>query len=129
MRVVLRILAIAVGFGAGLTLLLVLRFWRLSGFGDLLATGAFGSITVLGWVLNLIVGPFAAIQLWRLRDSGRRASLVLVGYSLLYYAVGWFFFRQPQTRSSEVWWPGVYNALLAALLFSRSARRACHRPE
>jgi hypothetical protein len=126
MGIVLKVLAIVVGIGVVFTLALVWRFWRLGGFGPLMATGAFGLITVLGWVLTLAVGPVATVQLWRIRESGRLTSLFLAAYGVLYYAAGWVFFRQPATETSRVWLGAVGNALLVAVLVSGRARRACH---
>jgi hypothetical protein len=107
------------------TLLLTRRFWRFGGFGALMATGAFGLITVLGWTLTLAVGPVAAVRLWRLRESGRRTTLLLAVYTLLYYIVSGLFFRQPGAASPKLWLALGGNALLVLLLLSPSARRAC----
>src|SRR3972149_5446841 len=75
----------ALGIIAGLTAFavvmagpVVLRFTTNGGIAALLGTGVFGLLTVLGWLLTLLVGPFAAVQLWRLRPSGRRVTRFLV---------------------------------------------------
>lgn len=131
MRIVLKLLSIALWLGIIGTLLIVLRFWRLGGIRPLMAIGAFGPMTVVGWVLTLAVGPFAAVQLWRLRESGRRAALLLGGFTLLYYFVPPLFFPQPSAPSPKIWTAIGGNALLVLLLLSPSARRACesqHHP-
>src|SRR5579863_8799010 len=95
MRLVLRILAILMGWEIINTGLLIWRIWRLNNFSPLIMSGLFGIISILGWVLTFVVGPFATVQLWRFRASGRRTSLFLACYALLYYVAGWLFFREP----------------------------------
>ena len=94
MRIILRIVAVAIWFAIISTLLLIWRFWRFGDLATLWASGIFGLITFLGWLLTLNVGPFAGIQLWRLRESGRKSSLFLAGCTLLYYLVTWLISRQ-----------------------------------
>jgi hypothetical protein len=124
-RIVLKILSIALWVAIIGTLLLIWRFWRFGDFGALLATGAFGLITVFGWALTLAVGPFAAFQLWRLRESGRMAASLLAGFNLLYYVVPPLFSRQSTSASPKLWLAIGGNAFLLLLLLSPSARRAC----
>lgn len=54
----------------------------------LLAFGVLGWLTITGWAITCTAGPVAAIQLWRFRESGRRAGLVLYGFAVLYYVLG-----------------------------------------
>ena len=65
MRMILRILAILTGLEIVHTALLIWRFPHLADLG--MTTTIFGAVTALGWILTLVVGPFAAVQLWRLR--------------------------------------------------------------
>jgi hypothetical protein len=103
----------------------ILLIWRISRTGNLGAfmASVFGGITILGWLLTFVIGPFAATQLWRLRDSGRRTSLLLALFAFLYYIVAWLFFREPDAKLSTVLVPVVGNALFVALLLSPAARR------
>lgn len=64
----------------------------LGGLGALIRSGTFGLISLLGWALILAVGPFAAVQFWRLRESGRKVSLLLAGCTLVSDAAGLFVF-------------------------------------
>jgi hypothetical protein len=118
-------IAVLIGLETATTILLVWRMARLGGLGELARTGAFGLITMLGWVLTLVVGPFAAAQLWRLRESGRRASLFLASFALIYYAAGLLFFRGTGAETAQIAVPIVGNLLLSVLLVSSPARRVC----
>lgn len=126
-RVVLRIVAIVILFEVAATVLLL---WRLLVLGGIISLGGgmFGVITISGWALTLVLGPFAAVQLWRLQESGRRASLILPMYALLYLCVSWLFFRQPGAHGSQVWLAVAANGLMCVLLLSPPARRICQRP-
>ena len=124
MRIILRIFAIIVWLAIIFNLLLLWRIWRAGTFA-LMVTGPLGLFTVLGWALIIAVGPFAAVQLWRLRENGRRASLLLSGYTLLYYFAMGLSFQQQHLATSKVWlWAGA-NAYFVMVLLSPTARRAC----
>jgi len=56
MRIILRIVAVAIWFAIIGTLLLIWRFWRFGDLATLWASGIFGLITFLGWLLTLTVG-------------------------------------------------------------------------
>jgi hypothetical protein len=99
--------------------------WHAGDLGKLMMSGGFGQLTAVGWALTLALGPFAAVQLWRMRESGRRASLALASFALLYYVVAWSFFRQPGAEASKALIPVVENALFSALLLSSPTRRIC----
>jgi hypothetical protein len=84
MRIILRIYGIVIGLAIIRTVFMVHSFSSTNSLRALLADGVFGVISVSGWILTLAMGPFAAVQLWRLRESGRRTSLFLAVYGLLY---------------------------------------------
>jgi len=127
MRIILRIFAIVMWWEIIRTIVLIWRFSRLGGLGALMH-GIFGAATILGWLLTLAIGPFASTQLWRLRESGRKASLLLAVYALLYYIAGGLFFRQPGAKLSPILVALAGNALFSALLLSSPARRVCLGP-
>jgi hypothetical protein len=97
----------------------------LSAVGQFLLTRSLQETTGRGWieVLVLVVLPplaaFGAIQLWRLRESGRRAGVVVVVTVLVIAATQ----GVELTAGSAVRW-AIAIALLAALL-SRQAQAAC----
>jgi hypothetical protein len=99
------------------------------GIGELGRSGAFGLTTILGWLLTLSVGPFAVVQLWRLRESGRRSSLLLSAWAFVYYAAGMLFFRGPGAETAKIAVPIVGNLLLSVLLVSSPVRRVCQNPK
>jgi hypothetical protein len=125
MRILFRIVAISIWLAILGTLQLIARFSHHNGFRELLATGTFGYVTILAWVLVIAVGPFAAIQLWRLRESGRKASLLLATSALLYYLVTGLLLRGPGPVSPKLWVAITGNATLVAILLSSPARRIC----
>lgn len=127
MRIVLRILAILMGWEIINTILLVHRIWRLGNLAEL-TSGLLGATAALGWVLTFVIGPFAAVQLWRLRPSGRKTSLLLAAFALLYYIGGWLFFRGPGAAFKSVIVPIIGNSLFLVLLLSPQARRLCREP-
>ncbi len=97
----------------------------LSAVGQFLLTRSLQETTGRGWivVLGLVVLPplaaFGAIQLWRLRESGRRASVVVVVVFLGISAIQGIAFN---TGSAVRW--AIAIAMLVALL-SRQAQAAC----
>jgi hypothetical protein len=70
------------------TVWFVAAFAATAGLRALRTSGVLGGLTIVGWVITLIAGPVAAVQLWRFRHSGRRAGIILFGYGLTYYLVG-----------------------------------------
>jgi hypothetical protein len=48
-------------------------------------SGAFGILTIAGWLITLVVGPPAAVLLWKQNDAGRIASIIVWGSICLYY--------------------------------------------
>jgi uncharacterized membrane protein YhaH (DUF805 family) len=125
MRIVLKFLAALIWWPIAGTVLLIWRFSHLGSLGTLAGNGVFGVATVLGWVFTLALGPVAAIQLWRLRESGRRLSLFLSLFALIYYVVSWMHFRNPNTDFSKAGLAVFGNAVFSAILFSPQARRVC----
>ena len=81
MRLLIRIVAVfsAVSFLG--TVWFVAAFAAAGGLRALLTSGLLGGLTIVGWVIALVVGPVATVQLWRFRQSGRRAGIVLFGTS------------------------------------------------
>ena len=125
MRTVLRLIAVLAGLSAAVTILFLVRF-GLKGMEALLATGgAFGALTIAGWLVTLIAGPMAAIQLFRLRQSGRIAAAVLFGAMLIYYFLGLLAFRQPEAPVAPIVTLCVVSTGLLIVLLSPAAKRAC----
>lgn len=125
MRTLLRIFATLVWLAVASTLILIWQTWRLGDIGALARTGIFGAVTAFGWILTLILGPFAALQLWRLRESGQRASLFLASYTFLYYAGGWFFFEPAGGVTFQLGLTMLWNSLFCGVLLSSPVRRIC----
>jgi hypothetical protein len=125
MRIVLRIIAIGIWIALVSTLGMVWRIWHFDHFVSLMARKSFGVLTIIGWGLTLTVGGFAATQLWRLRESGRKSSLVLLGYGVFYYIAGWLLLQQAGTVARPAWFAIGIEVALMLLLLSPAARNVC----
>jgi len=124
MRAILRSIAVMSAVGVIATAAFLARF-GLGGLHRLISTGAFGIITLLGWVVTFVAGPISAIQLFRLRNSGRVAAAVLWGSMILYYLLGIFAFREPGVRSGPIFLLCVLFAIPFGIVLTPAAKRAC----
>ena len=93
MRIALRVIASIVAIAVIQTAVLVGQFALRGGLGPLVRSGALGLTTIAGWLIVLMAGPVAAIQLWRLRRSGLFVTVTLCGIAFAYYVIGLFFLR------------------------------------
>jgi hypothetical protein len=100
MRLMVKMVAALAGVSVVSTVWFVAVFAAGDGIGALLQSGLLGVLTLVGWAITLVIGPVAAIQLWRFRQSGRRAAIALFGYGLAYYVVGLLTLRAPD---ASVW--------------------------
>jgi hypothetical protein len=118
----IRIVAVFAAVSVLGTLWFVAAFAAAGGLRALLTSGVLGGLTIVGWVLALVVGPVAAVQLWRLRDSGRRAGIILFGYGLAYYVVGLLALRAPGASAWEIVGAAAVFALPLVVLLSPRTR-------
>ena len=70
----------------------------------------------------------AAVQLWRLRESGRRAAMVCTAVGVLYYVVGSAMFRTPEASAAGLAVGVVASAVPLMILVSPWAKQACTAP-
>jgi hypothetical protein len=124
MRIILKIIAIIFALSVLATLSMALRFWHHGGIRALATSGVFGWSTLLGWALGLTLGPYTAVQLWRIRSGGRISALVLIAYGVSYYVLGWLFSR-PRAKAPAWVLNVAWEVLIALLLLLPSARKAC----
>jgi|SRR6185312_11514046 len=127
MKIILKIVAVIVGFAVLGTVLMIFQFASTSSLKLLIRTGAFGVITIAAWCLILVGGPVASVQLWRLRRVGLYVAASLCGLALLYYLYGLYGYA---VRGSELHLdllavPILGNSIILALLLSPYARRVC----
>ena len=124
MKTALRIVAIVIGFMAFRVGLSIVQD---ASSGDLTVwwrSGEIGADTLSFWAVILIVGPVAAVQLWRLRRIGLSAT-ALLGALWLVLALAGLFLRTPG-KPVESFIPSVLiGVVLLALVISPAARRAC----
>ncbi len=122
MRLLIRVVAVLAAVSVLGTLWFVAAFAAAGGLRALLTSGLLGSLTIVGWAIAFIVGPVAAVQLWRFRDSGRRAGIILFGYGLAYYAVGLLWLRAPEASTWSILVAAVMFALPLLVLLSPRIR-------
>jgi hypothetical protein len=79
MRVLIRIVAVLTALSVLCTVWFVAAIAVAGGLRELLASGLLGGLTIVGWVIALVVGPVATVQLWRFRENGRRAGVIFFG--------------------------------------------------
>jgi hypothetical protein len=125
LRTLLRVIAIRISFQITYSILLIRRMALLGGIGELSRSGVLGPATILGWLLTLSVGPFAVVQLWRIKESGRKSSLLLSAFAFAYYAAGLLFLRGAGAETAKIAVPILGNLLLSLLLVSSPVRRVC----
>jgi hypothetical protein len=89
------------------------------------ASRGLGKLTLAGWLLLCAIGPIAVAQLWRLRESGRRAAIVFTAVGLVYYIVGGAMFRAPGAPLAGLAIGVLSAAVPLAILLTPSAKRAC----
>ena len=125
MKVTLRIVAVLAACSVVFTVWFVARFAAAGGIRSLVASGLLGILTLIGWIVTLTAGPFAAVQLWRYREGGRRAAMILFGYGLAYYVIGLFILRQPRAQVGRIVAAGAIYAVPLVVLAIPAARKAC----
>jgi hypothetical protein len=125
MRLLVRLVAIFTALALIQTVWFMATFAMRGGLRPLLATGLLGGLTILGWLIVLVAGPVAAVQLWRFRESGRRAGIILFGYSVAYYAVGLVWLRSPGASGWRLFIAAGFFALPLVVLLSRRTRALC----
>ncbi|MBU0504552.1 MAG: hypothetical protein ABII18_05715 [bacterium] len=81
--------------------------------------------TFLGWGVIIIIGPYAAIQLWRLKNIGRILTMVLLGLPLLYYSYTLLFYSTKQTLIVNIVIAMLINLLALAVLMLPASKRIC----
>jgi hypothetical protein len=125
MEIVLKIIAATAAISVVFTIWLLLLLVSTRGIQSMLGAGALGVITLAGWAATLVLGPFTAVQLWRLKESGRMAGLVLFAIGALYYVAGLLWLRSAEEASGQIAAAVIAYALPAVILALPAARRAC----
>jgi hypothetical protein len=89
------------------------------------ASGLFGVVTIGSWLLTLVVGPVAAINLFQLKPIGLRLTAALCAAAVLYYLAAIFLLRVPEGQGTPPLGPLIVNTASLILVLSPTARRAC----
>lgn len=124
MRFILRLVAIIAAISVIATALFIVGFGWI-GLRALIATGVFGTLTILGWIVTFVAGPMAAFQLFRFRNSGRVAALWLFGSMVAYYGIGLIAFRETGTQTKPILTLCAFLIVLIVTMLSPAAKRTC----
>ena len=122
MRLLIRIVAVLAAVSVLGTVWFIAAFATAGGLGALFASGPLGALTIAGWAVALVTGPVTAVQLWRYRESGRRAGIILFGYGVGYYLVGLLALRSPEASVLQIVIAVAVFALPLMVLLSPQTR-------
>lgn len=125
MHLLLRVVAAIAAVSVVFTVTLIAMFVASRGISSMLQTGPLGIMTLIGWALTLTLGPIAAVQLWRHRESGRLAGLVIFAFGVVYYLAGFFWLGTPAAQSGQIIGAAIGHAVPLVILSLPQARRAC----
>ena len=122
MRLLVRLVAVLAAASVVLTLFFIPGFASAGGLRALVTSGALGVLTIVGWVITLVMGPIAAVQLWRFRETGRRAGIIMFGYGLAYYLIGALGLRSSEASIGQIVIAATIFALPLIVLLSPRTR-------
>jgi CDP-diglyceride synthetase len=88
-------------------------------------SGPLGIITLVNWGVTLLAGPFAFVQLLRLRNSGRLAGALVFGMMTIFYVAAAFLFRDPGDPLLPVAFTALVTGVCTAMLLIPAAKEAC----
>lgn len=87
--------------------------------------GPIGIMTLVNWGVTLLVGPFAFVQLLRLRNSGRLSGALVFGVMTLFYLTAAFLFRDPGDPLLPIAFTGLVTGVCTVMLLIPAAKQAC----
>jgi hypothetical protein len=89
----------------------------------LVYSGAPGALAVVNWLLIMLVGPIAAVQMLRLERSGRYLTIFLCACAFLYHFLGFLAWRTAQTPLFPIYEALAWNLAVIVVLLTPAARR------
>lgn len=125
MRHLLRIVAVILALCVFLALVQTSDILLRGGISTLARSGVLGAATVFGWLLILIGGPFASVQLWHFRRMGLYATAIVSGFFSAYYFAALLFLRAHNYSWRPLLAYVFLNGVLVVLSASPAARRSC----
>ena len=128
MKTALQVVGLVIGFVVFLLARSVGQEWASGELATMWRSGAIGSGTLCFWAVTLLIGPVAAVQLWRLRQVGLFASGLLGAFGLVDALVRLLFYRTPDTTIQALLLQVFLSSALLALVGSPAARKACAAP-
>ena len=99
MKIIIRLLSITVALIVIATIYLIVDFLGKSELQEFLKNGWFAYLTLIGWIVTFTIGPYASVQLWRLRESGLWATASLCLFAICYYIAGAFLTSIPDVTA------------------------------
>ncbi|HZM94381.1 MAG TPA: hypothetical protein VFB92_13205 [Vicinamibacterales bacterium] len=127
MTIVLRLMSLFIALQVVLTIRAIAWLAR-SGFLAAFVSGGLGRLTLAAWVMLCVVGPVGAVQLWRLRESGRYAAIVFTTIGILYYMIGGAMYRSAEAPPLGLAIGLFVPSVLLLILLLPAAKRACAAP-
>lgn len=128
MKTALQVVGLVIGFVVFRLALSIGQEWASGELATMWRSGAIGSGTLCFWAVTLLIGPVAAVQLWRLRQVGLFATGLLGALGLVDALVRLLLYRTPDTTVEPLLLEVVLSSALLALVGSPAARRACVAP-
>jgi hypothetical protein len=120
----MRMLALLIAASVVIVIVLLARS-GVTRLRSLSQAGPLGISTLVNWGVTLLAGPFAFIQLMRLRNSGRLAGAIVFGTMALYYLAAAFLFRDPGDPLLPIAFTALVTGACTAMLLIPSAKQAC----
>ena len=124
MKIALRLIALLAALTAIATIVFVVHLGD-RGFLLVSARRLLGPVTFAGWLIAIVAGPIAAVQLFRLRRSGRVAAIILFGTMALYYGAGIAGMRADSSPTGPIISAFAFFTFLVIVLLLPAARKAC----
>lgn len=123
-RMMMRMLALLIAACIVIVILLLVRS-GVPRIRSLIQSGPGGISMLVNWGVTLLVGPFAFVQLVRLRNSGRIAGAIVFGVMTLYYLTSAFIFRDPGDPLLPIAFTALVTGACTAMLLIPAAKQAC----
>lgn len=127
MRILVRLAAVMLAGIALFTLYAFLVFVSRIGFTHIVGFPGLMIFTIVLWIMTVVGGPIAAIQLWRFKRAGWMVGLVVFGVGLLYYTLGFAMFRGPGAHLPSIAVNATFYLLGVIILSLPSCRRTIQR--
>lgn len=128
-RKIIKVISIGIMFSAMLTLFgaVIIITYSFPLFSKV--SFSFKLLTVAGWIIVIIIGPYASIQLWRLKKGGRNASFIILIYSIIYYILTLYYYPPPELQVIVIKLIIAVNFFSLLIILSPQTQRLINRDD